>query len=101
MSARSFILAAAAIAVPASTIAANAALPPNYQRARELVAVVDAVAARLEQHLISEVVYLDAFAYRVIAGPCTVTATIVPVDTPGIVGPLQFEVELSEPDCAE
>lgn len=101
MLARPNVLFAAAAAIGAGTLAADAALAPNYQRARELAAVADAVAAGLPAHPVTGIAYEEEFRYRVTAGPCTVTATIVPVETPGIVGPLKFEVALAAPECGD
>lgn len=80
--------------------AANAALAPNYQRAKELTAVIDAVAAELPRHPITEVVYEKTDSYRVTAGPCSVTAMIVSQpQKDGMVGPRQFTVKLGTPRC--
>lgn len=98
----SFSAPVAAIAIVlAGTAAATAALPPNYQRAREVRAVVDAVAAAIERHPVDRVSYEGDNRYEVIAGPCRVIATIVPEPTPGIAGPMKFSVALGKPDCAE
>jgi len=90
------------IALPMIAISTHvsAALAPNYQRAREMAAVIDAVAAQIPQHPISKIVYQKPDQYRVVAGPCSVNATIVsaPPKT-GLVGPRQFEVKLGVPRC--
>lgn len=85
----------------AATAASHAALAPNYQRARELSAVIDAVAALVEGYPIDEVAYRGDYLYEVTAGPCTVQARIVTIPTPEIAGPLKFRVELGEPACTE
>ena len=81
--------------------AVNAALPPNYQRARELTAIIDAVASALEDHPVDSVSHVDGFVYEVIAGPCRITATIEPKPSEGIAGALQFTVALSRPACSD
>jgi hypothetical protein len=96
---RTPILLCAAIILAGATTA-NAALAPNYQRAREIAAVVEAVAALVESHPIDQVTALGADQYEVLAGPCGVVANLVPLPSDGMAGPLKFTVELSEPDCA-
>lgn len=89
-------------ALLAGAAASHAALAPNYQRARELTAVIDAVAALVDRHPIEQVLADESGGYRVVAGPCTVLATIVPEAMPdGMVGPMRFRVELAEPVCEE
>jgi hypothetical protein len=93
------------IALPIIAISTHvsAALAPNYQRAREMTAVIDAVAAQIPQHPITKIVYQKPDQYRVVAGPCSVNATIVSaVSAPpkaGLVGPRQFEAKLGVPRC--
>jgi hypothetical protein len=98
---RPALLTAIAAVSLAGMTAAGAALAPNYQRARELSAVVDAVAAAVESYPIDAVTYRGDHLYEVVAGPCTVQATIVPEPTPGIAGPMKFRVEPDEPQCTE
>lgn len=88
-------------ALLAGVAASHAALAPNYQRARELSAVIDAVAALVEGYPIDEVAYRGDYLYEVTAGPCTVEAKIVTIPTPEIAGPLKFRVEPGEPECKE
>ncbi len=79
---------------------AHAALAPNYQRAKEMTAIIDAVAEKIPAHPVSKIIYQKTDQYQVIAGPCSVRATIV--DKPGkpmIVGPRQFSVKLSLQRC--
>jgi hypothetical protein len=90
------------IALPIIAISTHvsAALAPNYQRAREMTAVIDAVAARLPQHPISKIIYQKPDQYRVVAGPCSVNAAIVSAPPKaGVAGPRQFEVKLGAPRC--
>ncbi|WVT75312.1 hypothetical protein QM996_09605 [Sinorhizobium chiapasense] len=79
---------------------AAAALAPNYQRARELNAVINAVAVAVPKYPIDKVISQGRDRYAVIAGKCTVIAKIVGLPSkPGLVGPRQFEVQLDKPDC--
>jgi hypothetical protein len=78
----------------------QAALAPNYQRAKELNAVIDAVAEQVPQHEITKVIYQKNDQYQVIAGPCSIRAAIVPKpNSGGMVGPRQFDVKLSFRKC--
>ncbi|MEI3855500.1 MULTISPECIES: hypothetical protein [Ensifer] len=79
---------------------AAAALAPNYQRARELTAVIDAVAAAVPRYPIDKIISQGRDRYAVVAGKCTVIARIIGLPSkPGLVGPRQFEVQLDKPDC--
>lgn len=79
---------------------ANAALAPNYQRAKEMTAIIEAVASKVPQHPITKVIYQKPDRYRVIAGPCSIRASIVSVPAKaGLVGPRQFAVRLGVPRC--
>ncbi|WP_435658008.1 hypothetical protein [Brucella pituitosa] len=82
------------------TTSSQAALAPNYQRAKELTAVIEAAATALPQHPISKVIYQKEDQYQIIAGPCSLRATIVskPMKN-GVVGPRQFEVKLGQSRC--
>ncbi|MFK4819268.1 hypothetical protein ACI0FS_03650 [Ochrobactrum quorumnocens] len=82
------------------TTSSQAALAPNYQRAKELTAVIEAAAAALPQYPISKVIYQKEDQYQIIAGPCSLRANIVPSPMKnGMVGPRQFEVKLSQSRC--
>ncbi|MDR6430969.1 hypothetical protein [Brucella pseudogrignonensis] len=80
--------------------AAEAALAPNYQRAKELNAVIEAAAQAVPQYPIDKVIYQNDDKYQVIAGPCSLRATIVskPMKN-GMVGPRQFDVKLGQTRC--
>ena len=87
------------VVLPVASQAA-AALAPNYQRARELNAVINAVAVAVPKYPIDKVISQGRDRYAVIAGKCTVIAKIVELPSkPGLVGPRQFEVQLDKPDC--
>ncbi|MEI2296677.1 hypothetical protein [Ensifer sp. MJa1] len=79
---------------------ATAALAPNYQRARELNAVVNAVAAAVPKYPIDKIISQGHDRYAVVAGKCRLIARIVSLPSkPGLGGPRQFEVVLDKPDC--
>jgi hypothetical protein len=91
-------LAALALAFPAS-----AALPPQYQRAAELKAILDhaeLAGAFPQGQPIDRVEFVRPDLYRVTAGTCFLYAQIVGKAMPaGMVGARQFDVELSKVDC--
>lgn len=92
------VLAATFLALAA--LPAIAALPPHYQRARELAAVIDAAAAILEFKPIESVTRIGDDLYRVETGDCTLDVRIEDTPTPaGMVGPRQFKVVPGEPSC--
>ena len=77
---------------------AHAALAPNYQRAAELNAVIEAVAAALPRYPIDKVIFQKADRYMVVAGPCSVVVRIVGKPLPqGMVGARAFDVRLDKP----
>ncbi|MBN9047787.1 MAG: hypothetical protein J0H18_19305 [Rhizobiales bacterium] len=79
---------------------ANAALAPNYQRAKEMTAIIEAVAEQVPVHPISKIIYQRPDQYHVIAGPCSIRATIVSKQQKKMmVGPRQFEVKLAPQRC--
>lgn len=81
---------------------ANAALAPNYQRAKEMTAIIEAVAEQAPTQLISKIIYQKPDQYRVIVGSCSIRATIVTIPQKTMmVGPRQFEVKLSPQRCSK
>ena len=85
------------------TLSANAALAPNYQRARELTEIVNLAAAEFPEKLIEQVIHERDNIYKIVFDECSVSAHIVPeeakaTDTP-ILGPLQFTVKFETPVC--
>lgn len=97
-----FTLKVSALALAGGMVAssAQAALAPNYQRARELSAVIEAAAAQLPTDPITKVIYLKPDLYQVVAGSCSLKASIVSKPLKGgMVGPRQFDVSLSKPRC--
>ena len=92
--------ALAAIFLAMAALPATAALPPHYQRARELAAVIDAAAAILEFKPIESVTRIGDDLYRVQTDGCTLDVRIEDTPTPaGMVGPRQFKVVPGEPSC--
>jgi hypothetical protein len=78
---------------------AQAALPPQYQRARELVAVVETASGILNDP-IDRVEYYGDDLYRVWAGKCRLDVQIVGTPTDEtIAGPRQFRPEAGQPEC--
>jgi len=52
------------------------------------------------QHPITKIIYQKPDRYRVIAGPCSIRASIVSTPTKaGLVGARQFTVRLGVPRC--
>jgi hypothetical protein len=81
---------------------AMAALPPQYQRQAELVAIIQdqAVETALQHEPINAVRMTGVDAYQVTSDHCKVTVGIV--DTPvqdGMVGPRQFAVVVTGAVC--
>jgi hypothetical protein len=93
----SALVAAATFAAPAS-----AALPPQYQRAEELKAVVaDArIANAFDGAPIERVEYVGRDRYRVSAGRCRLDVAIVDLPTPADrAGPRRFAVRAGARAC--
>lgn len=93
-------LALSTISLCIISTVSDAALAPNYQRAKELNAVIETAAQSLPQYPVDKVIYQKGDQYQVIAGPCSIKATIVskPMKN-GMVGPRQFDVKLGQPRC--
>ncbi len=89
------------IASVASASVAHAALPPQFQRAKELAAVVEAAAGVLGIRPIESVQRLDVDLYRVQTETCVLDVRIEDLPTqPGLVGPRKFRAVPGEPDCS-
>lgn len=79
---------------------ASAALPPQYQRAAELQAALQAALPKLGIRPVDAVEYVGADLYQVRAGHCTLEVRIVTrPDAPAIPGPRQFTAVAGEPSC--
>lgn len=81
--------------------ASRAALAPQYQRANELTSVITAVTETLSPYQpITKIVYQSEDQYLVVAGKCSIKASIVSVAAKsGFVGPRQFTVQLGKQRC--
>jgi calcineurin-like phosphoesterase len=92
----------ALVGLCALSSAADAAIAPNYQRAKEMTAVIEAVAKLVPAHPITKVIYQKRHQYRVIAGPCSIRAMIVtePQRNPTL-GAQQFDVTLVPQRCGK
>ncbi len=96
------IITAAALALP---LIASAALPPQYQRQRELQAVISNgdIEEALDSAPIDSVTMVEDDVYLVRAGLCSVIANIVsdPMPGDGWAGPRQFHVEAGDVTCMD
>lgn len=83
-----------------ASAAAFAALPPEYQRQRELAAIAASpeIAASLAPHPIKRIEAVGHDLYRVEAGPCGLRVRIVgdPQDMPG---PRSFHLAIGSRIC--
>lgn len=99
---QSLSLAMALVASPAL-----AALPPDYQRAAELIAVIEAASEVMAGggETIQSVNYLGVDTYEVSYEHCTLRVDIVGVSPKEgeipMPGPRQFEAVAGEPDCEQ
>lgn len=94
----------AAALVAATSLPALAALPPQYQRQRELQAILadNEVANAFGVEGISAVEYVEPDLYRVTGGACSLEVKIVDLPNThgdGWAGPREFALELGEPVC--
>jgi hypothetical protein len=96
-------LAAAALALSAlPALPAQAALAPNYQRLREINAVLNhpGVIAAFGQTPIEAIQYVRTDLYVVRAGRCRVDVAIVGLPMPrGMAGPRRFEARPGRRVC--
>ncbi|MCD4512123.1 hypothetical protein LQT97_12880 [Brucella pseudogrignonensis] len=92
----------AAIGVGGLSTASQAALAPNYQRAKELTSIIEAVAEQVPAHPITKVIYQKRDQYQVIAGPCSIRAVILTLpQKKQMVGARQFDVKLFPQRCGK
>lgn len=96
----SIVLGFAAI----TALPALAALPPQYQRQRELQAILadEAVIDAFGLEGIGAVEFVAPDLYRVTGGECTLEVKIVDVPNThgeGWAGPREFALELGQPVC--
>lgn len=97
------ILSASAAVILIVTTAATGAMPPQYQRAKEFGAAIDAAARVLTVlDLIDRVEYSGEDKITVRAGRCVVLVDIVDTPTavgPGAVGARSFEARVKSRSC--
>lgn len=87
-----------------ATLPALAALPPQYQRQKELQAIIadDAVVDAFGFEGIGGVEFVEPDLYRVTGGKCTLEVRIVNVPNShgeGWAGPREFALEVGKPVC--
>ena len=96
---RTTIFAAAATAALPLAGIAQAALPPKYQRERELAEVLRVAVAALDEP-VDQIARVGEDRYRVLAANCIVIARIETVTTtPMMVGPRTFTVRVERKTC--
>jgi hypothetical protein len=80
---------------------AEAALPPQYQRQKELEAIIASgdILARLRSSPIDRIEYMDSDLYRVTAGPCSLEVRIVTDRQAAPPGPRRFHLQIGEASC--
>ncbi|MFM5908243.1 MAG: hypothetical protein ACKOPO_11775 [Novosphingobium sp.] len=96
---------AAALALAFSAGAAQAALPPKYQRLRELQAILEApgVASGFpDDQPIARVEFVSPDRYRVTSPRCAMIVAIVSdPSAPAMPGPRRFLVKPGKAECAK
>jgi hypothetical protein len=95
-------LTAAAFLVVVSADVAAAALAPNYERLRELEAVLgsDELAGKIGSRPINGIEATGPSTYRVWTDQCTITVNLVGASsTPAIAGAWRFTIQVGEPQC--
>ena len=97
------ILAVLAAFVVFAPVAARAALPPYWQSAREITAIVNDGqvhdALKYEEPILS-IGVTAADEYEVRTERCTLKVKIVDKPAkPGLVGPRQFDIDVGEATC--
>lgn len=86
-------------------LAASAALPPQYQRQRELVQIIESqdVSDALDGRPIDSIRTDGHDTYIVTAGDCSVEVTVTDKAEPmpsGWAGPRRFQLDVGEADCS-
>jgi hypothetical protein len=100
---RPFVRITAAAALTLMAFPVSAALAPNYQRIRELNAVLEhpGVAAALGGAPIDRIEYVRTDLYRVTAGRCRLDVRILGLPMPsGMAGARRFEARPGRRVCA-
>lgn len=95
----------AALLLVTATAGAQAALPPYWQRLREIQAILDSneLAQKLHDAPIDRIERAGENLYRIQAGPCTLDIRIVDDPAggtqPAMPGPRRFHIESGESAC--
>jgi hypothetical protein len=82
--------------------AATAALAPNYERLRELEAILQnqELIQKLGIQSITSIEAAGDATYTVRTATCTVVVTLVSTpNAPPLLGPWQFTIQIGEPQC--
>ena len=87
-------------------LVASAALPPQYQRQRELVSIIQSgdVSEALDGRPIDAIETDGSDIYIVRAGECTLTVEIIGTNErmpEGWVGPRQYDLQIGEVNCVD
>ncbi|RIJ23618.1 hypothetical protein D1224_04970 [Henriciella barbarensis] len=93
-------------ALVALPLIASAALPPQYQRQRELVSIIQSgdVSEAMDGRPIDAIETDGSDTYIVRAGECTVIVEIVGTGErmpEGWVGPRQYDLQVGEAECID
>jgi hypothetical protein len=82
---------------------ARAALPPQYQRQKELAAIIadDEILAKLGRRVIDRIEHVGQDLYRISTESCSLDVRIVSDRDarPGFVGPRRFHLAIGAPAC--
>ncbi|MGO4727524.1 MULTISPECIES: hypothetical protein [unclassified Inquilinus] len=91
---------AAAILLVAAMAGAQAALPPYWQRAAEIQAILDNgdVARKLDEAPIDRIERVGDDLYRIQAGTCALDIRVVG-ESRSDPGPRKFRLEIGDPAC--
>ncbi|MGK9166103.1 hypothetical protein KXR53_07385 [Inquilinus limosus] len=102
---RMAVAGAAVLLLLTAAAGARAALPPYWQRLREIQAILDSneLAQKLRDTPIDRIERPGEDLYRIQAGPCTLDIRIVDDPSgstrPAMPGPRRFHIEAGEPSC--
>jgi hypothetical protein len=102
MTPQSLIAGCAVLLALARADIAAAALAPNYERLRELGAILgsDDVMQKLNHEVVNGIEVTGGGGYRVWTARCSVTVKLVgTANVPAIPGPWQFTIQVGEPQC--
>lgn len=80
---------------------ALAALPPYYQSAREMTAILESkeIASEVAAGQSIDSLTRTKDGYVIVAGKCSAVVEVVYGDSEGRVGPIPFELKINEASC--